>query len=168
MRRPRRPRPRASASWSGTTSTCPTPPSTRRPCWGICGSFARRAISPSTVFSGTRVMTIIVQGGRRQSLIAQGGRGVTQSPGKKGPGGKPGGGGSGASGRPMSIVIGTYTGNGTSQDVTTTGIKPDFVWVKGGSNDSAMWTNTLGTDVTKPLTTGLATTSGAITSVAQN
>jgi hypothetical protein len=62
----------------------------------------------------------------------------------------------------MQIAYGTYTGNGTSQDITGPGWAADFVWIKGGSSIAQLWTSTMGATSCKPATgsTALDTTTG--------
>lgn len=60
----------------------------------------------------------------------------------------------------MQIASGSFTGNGTSQSITTPGWQPDFVFIKGGTNRAAIKTSTMTTDLTKQITLAAALFSG--------
>lgn len=66
----------------------------------------------------------------------------------------------------MKVASGSYTGNGTTQDITDLGAAADFVLIKTGTTITQLWTSTMGAASRKPLTGATAVT--ATNSVTQH
>ncbi len=63
----------------------------------------------------------------------------------------------------MKIASGSYSGNGTSQDVTGLGAAADLVIIKGGSIIATIWTSTMGAGARKPMTGATAVGANGVT-----
>lgn len=70
-----------------------------------------------------------------------------------------------ASGTPMKIKVGSYTGTGSSNAITGVGFQPDAVIIKGGASIWQLSTSTMGANNTKPMTGASAVYSGGVTSL---